>query len=464
MVYIFIPSNHPFYTFIISFYQYWKEPISQLLKYWSRLEHRTKQVIDILHYAAKERCRTREGGEQNNINLPLKRKERDKQKKSLATIEDILSRGGKDDNNSVIVKSDALNSIYIPMSMLLEERSNMRMLWDQRQNDRVFKSMPSEYKPIIVPFQFNVIGPANNTSSKNNTLQDIHGESPLSGSYQDLKRTSEDLKQFGVAFMSQEFSHLPNLEKTSMNKDEISKESIPAKDEISKEIKLAKDSDLSERNVVHDKEDQGMTLGNDTISCKYKSIVAKESNNQALLVKPKSANNIKLNPDEHKKDFHWSGWRNQIFGLEMQHPWSRLLLNGTKTIETRLYDLPKDLIGRKIFILESQPGKDGVSSIGNVLDSNDIERNIKTVGWVKFDRVSMYRYRAKFEADEKKHLVKRDSGYGWKEDTKLIYGWVVASKGKYKDNCGKKQSKKPQIKSMIRRMRSLFSVQLSMDS
>ena len=128
---------------------------------------------------------------------------------------------------------------------------------------------------------------------------------------------------------------------------------------------------------------------------------------------------------------------------------------------------PLALIGEKIFILESQPGKDCVSSIGDSLDSDDIERNIKTVGWVIFNRVIIYRYRAKFEADEKKHLVKCDIGYCWKEETKLIYGWVVASKGKYKGHGTKKQSKKSQeIKSMLisRRMRSLFSVQMSMDA
>ena len=82
--------------------------------------------------------------------------------------------------------------------------------------------------------------------------------------------------------------------------------------------------------------------------------------------------------------------------------------------------------------------------------------SLKIAGWVIFNRVIIYRYRAKFEADEKKHLVKRDSGYGWKNDTKIVYGWVVAKKGKFK----KDDTKKPMVKSMMRRMRSFFALEV----
>ena len=51
--------------------------------------------------------------------------------------------------------------------------------------------------------------------------------------------------------------------------------------------------------------------------------------------------------------------------------------------------------------------------------------SVERVGWCIFDKVIVYRYKSKFEADEKKHLVQRDSGYGWKDDTKVVYGWVV---------------------------------------
>ena len=84
-----------------------------------------------------------------------------------------------------------------------------------------------------------------------------------------------------------------------------------------------------------------------------------------------------------------------------------------------------------------------------------INESVERVGWCIFDKVIVYRYKAKFEADEKKHLVQRDSGYGWKDDTKVVYGWVVGKCGTFKR--GKK--KKIEDNCLIRRMRSFFETQ-----
>ena len=109
----------------------------------------------------------------------------------------------------------------------------------------------------------------------------------------------------------------------------------------------------------------------------------------------KPSSNLK----EHAQSLTWRGWEEHKFGLEMQHPWSKLLLDGKKSIETRAYDLPKALIGKRIEILQSQPGEDGVSSLGNVIDcgltSSNSSSIVKRVGWCIFDRVILYRYRAK---------------------------------------------------------------------
>ena len=172
--------------------------------YWSRLEQRTKQVYDLLRYAAQERCRLQQDGGRKESSL--KRKERDKLKKSLAAIEDLLSRGKKD---SEVRMNDALNTIYIPMSELIEERAKMRMLWDQRENDWVFKSMNLEYKPIKVPFQFNAVCPAAN-GSKRDSLKEV-GESPLDGSSEGLKRMSGVLSYTGSDFAMSVQSYLRNF-------------------------------------------------------------------------------------------------------------------------------------------------------------------------------------------------------------------------------------------------------------
>jgi hypothetical protein len=61
----------------------------------------------------------------------------------------------------------------------------------------------------------------------------------------------------------------------------------------------------------------------------------------------------------------WLGDKEAVFGLEMQLPWSRHLLEGRKTIEVRSYPLPAELLGRRLYMLESQPRVDGVSTLGD---------------------------------------------------------------------------------------------------
>jgi len=138
----------------------------------------------------------------------------------------------------------------------------------------------------------------------------------------------------------------------------------------------------------------------------------------------------------------------------MQSPWGSLLLDGSKTIETRTYNLPKKLLGKKIHILESSAGIDGRSSLGNILtlDCESKQLPVSFIGWVVFGRVINYRYRVKFEADEEKHLVGKGSVYGWNDDKQsVIYGWQVEKKGKYE-----KDHPYPTPHCLVRRMRSLF--------
>ena len=107
------------------------------------------------------------------------------------------------------------------------------------------------------------------------------------------------------------------------------------------------------------------------------------------------------------------------------------LLDGTKTMATRAYDLPKSLIEKKIDILHSMGGRDLVSGLSNVMVGEEITNAVQPIGWAIFDRVEVYRYKGKFIADEKKHCVEQSSNYGWTDDTKVIYGWVVSKCGRY---------------------------------
>ena len=106
-----------------------------------------------------------------------------------------------------------------------------------------------------------------------------------------------------------------------------------------------------------------------------------------------------------------------------------------------------------MLILESQAGEARVSGLSDTMNENDLNENVKVVGWVIFDQVITYDHRSKFEADEKKHLVDQKSDYAWNSDTEVVYGWVVQEMDRFQQN-------PPAIQSLTRRMRSIFQYNL----
>ncbi|CAN0463156.1 unnamed protein product, partial [Hapterophycus canaliculatus] len=87
----------------------------------------------------------------------------------------------------------------------------------------------------------------------------------------------------------------------------------------------------------------------------------------------------------------------------MQAPWARRLLDGDKTVETRAYPLPADLVGRPIEIMESRQGRDGVSSVGDTVEA--FSEGLSVVGRVVFSGTEPYPSREAWAADAARHLV-----------------------------------------------------------
>lgn len=142
-------------------------------------------------------------------------------------------------------------------------------------------------------------------------------------------------------------------------------------------------------------------------------------------------------------------WGTGRFALEVQSPWSQRLLDGSKTIETRSYALPPELLGRPVQVLESRPGRDGVSAIGDTVDPG--APGLSIVGEVVFRSSEAYETREAWAGDAERHLVPPDSkGYGWKGPGSVC-GWVVGGVKRYK--------KGRAVQRMVRRFRSLFEVQ-----
>lgn len=158
---------------------------------------------------------------------------------------------------------------------------------------------------------------------------------------------------------------------------------------------------------------------------------------------------------DHSKTLQWTGWSESEgqFGLEIQEPWSKLLLQREKSIEVRAYELPASLLNKRIYILQSRSGTAGVSSVGNIVRLKENEDSVQVVGWVVFEGVKRYKCRDHFIEDENQHRVDRNSVYGWaaEDEQKVLFGWLV-SEASQCDDCDHS------FRLAERRMRSIFQL------
>ena len=104
-------------------------------------------------------------------------------------------------------------------------------------------------------------------------------------------------------------------------------------------------------------------------------------------------------------------------GINIQSPWSSLLINGDKCVETRSYPLPKKYEGEELALI-STPGK-----------YTDIPAKI--IGTITFTHSFKYPSKETWKEDCIRHLVAHnDEKFGWSEN-KEKYGWVVSNVTKF---------------------------------
>ncbi len=110
------------------------------------------------------------------------------------------------------------------------------------------------------------------------------------------------------------------------------------------------------------------------------------------------------------------------YALEVQVPWSRRLLDGSKTIETRAYPLPAAVLGRPVLLIESPEGG-GLAVHG--LGAG------RAVGTVVFGSSRRYSTQEEWAADAPRHGVDSAAppdAFGWQEgEGREKWGWGVAS-------------------------------------
>ena len=104
-------------------------------------------------------------------------------------------------------------------------------------------------------------------------------------------------------------------------------------------------------------------------------------------------------------------------GLNIQSPWSLLLINGDKSVETRSYALPKKYEGIELALIET-PGKYG-------------RFKSRIIGTITFSHSFQYTDKQSWIDDYNRHKVEElDELYSWNID-KPKYGWVVSDIKKF---------------------------------
>ena len=196
----------------------WDAPLTQLWKYWSALEERTRHVLELLQLAAMFAAtnHTMDNGTTHNTNNTAKRnkkerKLRDKQRKAHHAVQTLLERRqGSTDEQPL-----ALEILYQPMADLIRERSVMRAQWEKREKDHVFTTMDPKYRPLPWPVQHTplatysggAVAALDGGAAMNDTT--IMATSTMPGSPKELETIATQLEQFGRAFDSGKANDLP---------------------------------------------------------------------------------------------------------------------------------------------------------------------------------------------------------------------------------------------------------------
>ena len=110
--------------------------------------------------------------------------------------------------------------------------------------------------------------------------------------------------------------------------------------------------------------------------------------------------------------------------LEVQAPFSRLILIGKKSIETRAYNLPEELLGVKILLCESEPGLDGISGVGNIVI--DSQKGLSIIGEIIISQSTEYKSQIEWDNDRDAHQVPKESSYEWAPtESGRRFGWRI---------------------------------------
>jgi len=98
-------------------------------------------------------------------------------------------------------------------------------------------------------------------------------------------------------------------------------------------------------------------------------------------------------------------------GLTIQAPISRLILDGSKSVETRTYPLSEKYVGKVMALIETPgPGREFKSRV---------------IGLITFSRCFRYKNEEEFYEDYARHRVDAKSPWAW-SNKKPKWGWEIS--------------------------------------
>jgi hypothetical protein len=109
-------------------------------------------------------------------------------------------------------------------------------------------------------------------------------------------------------------------------------------------------------------------------------------------------------------------------GINIQWPWSELLVSGKKVIETRSYPLPERLKGVELAVIET-PGPKGKREAGIA--------KARIIGTIIFDGSYQYKSRSHWLREKAKHLVTPDDKQFKYLLNKKKYAWTVGQVNRF---------------------------------
>mmetsp|Transcript_98024 Transcript_98024/g.227329 ORF Transcript_98024/g.227329 Transcript_98024/m.227329 type:complete len:208 (+) Transcript_98024:321-944(+) len=128
----------------------------------------------------------------------------------------------------------------------------------------------------------------------------------------------------------------------------------------------------------------------------------------------------------------------RLRGINIQRPWARLILEGTKTVEARKYAL-KGYCNEDLWVIETKGGSKSTLSLerGSVVGQAVAEQSAaarfvsRIVGVVRFESSFRYEDLAQWRADECRHCIPNGSAFDWQGPSMTgkseMHGWRVAS-------------------------------------